>query len=485
MQTVWWIVLAVVVILLVVVAVRTFTFGRRSEEVPSQNKPAVDVAAAAEHLAEAVRSQTFLAGDNAAPDREAFVSLWASLEKMYPRLHAALERETVGELALLYTWKGTRPELEPVLFAAHQDVVPVDPATLSEWKHLPFAGEIAEGFVWGRGTLDCKNQLIGVMEAVESLLLSGFQPERTIYLAFGHDEETGGEGAKLIVNLLKSRGVRLSALVDEGGEVVKDMLPGVKTPVGLVGVAEKGYLTLELSVECPPGHSSMPPAQTAIGIISKAVTRLEATPMPGKISMFETLFRAVGSSLPLGMRAVFANLWLFGPLVKPVLEKAPQTNAMLRTSTAVTVINGGIKDNILPRQAKVTVNFRLLPGDSQEDVIRHVREVVADERVKIEKYGKGGWESSPVSPITSRFYQELAGTARQVFEGAEISPYLMLGATDARSYTPICDNVFRFSPVTADKEDLERVHGINERLSLEDVERMVQFFSLLMRAWSK
>ena len=269
-------------------------------------------------------------------------------KEMYPLLHQTLKCEIVKNRSLLYTWEGTRPELKPILIMAHQDVVPVDPDSLSTWTHPPFSGEIADGYIWGRGALDIKSQVVAALETVELFLKEGFHPQRTLYLAFGEDEEVGGLGAQAIVELLKSRNVRLATVVDEGGLVMKDFFPGVTTPVAMVGVAEKGYLTLKLTAEGTPGHSSTPPTHTAIGILAEAITRIEAAPLPADINVSLPMYRSIGSELPFKFRLVLANLWLLGGLAEAELSKKPTTNAGIRTTTAVTIIQGGIKDNIIP-----------------------------------------------------------------------------------------------------------------------------------------
>jgi carboxypeptidase PM20D1 len=246
-----------------------------------------------------VRLQTISHAEKEHTDYRPFTRLHAALEKMYPRLHATLQREVVNQYSLLYTWPGREPGLDAVLLYGHLDVVPADPATLTEWTHPPFSGIIADGSMWGRGVLDMKGTVITLCEAVEGLIKVGYQPERTLYLAFGHDEEIGGlDGARAIAGLLETRGVRLAALCDEGGSIMQDVIPGVQLPVALIGIAEKGYVTLELKVEGRPGHSSMPSSHTAIGVLSRAIARIEANPMPARLSMIKLMFDEIGVFMP-------------------------------------------------------------------------------------------------------------------------------------------------------------------------------------------
>jgi carboxypeptidase PM20D1 len=441
----------------------------------------LDVAA---HLAEVIQCET-ISGETKKPDVvEAFQEMQSVLRRNFPLLHNTLHLDVVDHFSLLYTWQGEQPQLDPVLLAAHQDVVPVDPNTLSAWDYPPFSGAIADGYVWGRGTMDVKCQLITVMEAVELLLQSGYRPQRTIYLAFGHDEETGGQGAAHILELLKLREVKLAAVLDEGGGVTEGTLPEVEIPLALIGTVEKGSLTLELSVEEPPGHSSAPPQHTSIGILAKALTRLEVSPMPANLRQIEPMFSAIQPYLPFYLRLSFANLWLFGRLLRRRLEKNPQSNALIRTTSAITMINAGIKVNILPPKATALVNYRLLPGDSVEQVISHTRRAVADKRVNIRQHSPGR-PASKVSRTDSQAFRTLSSVVRGVFGDIPVAPFLVLGATDARQYTQISDDVYRFSPFRATAADMGRVHGINERISVNNLELMVKFFQQLIRVWGE
>ena len=296
-----------------------------------------------------------------------------------------MQRENVGRDALLFTWRGTDSTLAPIVLMGHMDVVPVAPGTDSLWKHGAFSGDIADGFIWGRGSLDDKGTVLGVLEACEALIASGFKPSRTIILSFGADEEAGGEsGAKVIAALLESRGIKPLFVLDEGGTVVKGAIGGITKPVALIGIAEKGYLTVEMKVRAEGGHSSMPPKHTAAGILATAITRLEGHPMRASIGATTgKLFDAIGREMSFGRRIVFANRFLFDPLIERQLAAAPGTDATLRTTTAVTMLEGSPKDNVLPSQAKAAVNFRILPGDSVAGVIAHMRGVIDDDRVEL------------------------------------------------------------------------------------------------------
>jgi carboxypeptidase PM20D1 len=372
-----------------------------------------------------------------------------------------------------------------VLLCGHLDVVPPDPVTLAEWTYDPFSGEVADGQVWGRGALDMKGTVITLLEAVEALLKTGYQPERTLYLGLGHDEEIGGiDGARCLSSLLEERGVRLSAVIDEGGNIMEGMVPGVTLPVALVAVSEKGFASVELKVEGRPGHSAMPPPHTAIGVLSRAITRLETAPMPADLRYIKLMFDHLGIFLPFKLRLAFANSGLMRGVLLKNLSAAPTTNSMVRTTMAATVISGGVTDNVLPAQARVVVNCRILPGDTREKLVSHMRRTINDEAVQIYLPADASWEAAPVSPVESPVFANLSRTIRQIFPEAVVAPFLASGATDIRYYRPLTENLFRFSPFVLNNELLKTVHGIDERVSLETLERMVQFYAQLIKSWT-
>jgi carboxypeptidase PM20D1 len=367
---------------------------------------------------------------------------------------------------------------------AHQDVVSAEPATLSQWTHPPFEGRIADGFIWGRGTLDIKNQLIGIMEAAETLLQQGYQPERTVLFGLGHDEETGGvNGCKVLGQLLHERGMRLAGIVDEGGGIFEGVAAGARGPVALVGVSEKGYLTTEVSVSGQPGHSSTPPPQTAIGILARALARLEAHPMPTHLRRLRPMYHGIGRAAPLYIQIAFANVWLFGPLLKRWLTRIPEMNASIRTTTALTIIQGGIEDNTIPAEAKATVNFRLLPGDSIAKVLEHARKVIADDRVKIQPVEGKFNEALPISPVNGQPYRGLSEVIRQVFDDPPIAPFVMLGGTDCQHFVPVCPAIYRFTSLVMDKSFMGLEHGVNERIPVAGMVNMVRFYARLLQVW--
>jgi len=464
-----------------VILARTLLFTSKQVQV----EPVTDIAVskkAAQRLSEAIQFKTVSYQNPQQFEKEEFLGLHTYLEKAFPRVHAVLTREVVGEYSLLYCWKGRSEQVKPLLLMAHIDVVPVEPGTEPGWTYPPFKGCIADGYIWGRGSMDLKGSVLAILEAVETLLKNGFCPERTVYLAFGHDEEVGGHhGASQIVALLKSRGISLEYVLDEGGSITEGVVPGVSTPVALVGIAEKGYLSLELTVEAAGGHSSMPPRDSALNIVAKAVYNLEENQMPAKIEgTTKQMFEYVGPEMSFVKKMVFANTWLFGWLVKRQLARSPETDALIRTTTAPTIAEGGTKENVLPKKVRFVVNFRILPGDTVEQVINHAQKTINDPRVKITPLEKA-WEQSIVSNIKSKSFETLQKTIRQIFPGTAVAPYLVVGATDSRYYTELTSNVFKLVPILVTPEDLNRVHGVDERISLEDHEQAVKFYVQLIR----
>lgn len=473
--------LLLVLALVLAVVVNTWRKGSRQLEVAPVTPVAVDGAAVARRLAGAIAFRTMASLDDAEASADEFRKLHAYLAEQFPKVHAALKREVVGH-SLLFTWEGSDPKARPIALMAHQDVVPIAPGTEKAWKVAPFGGLIEDGFIWGRGAWDNKGNLFGQMEAVELLLSRGFKPRQTIYFVMGSDEEVGGlRGARRVAELLTSRGVKLDFVLDEGLLITDGVLTGLSQPAALVGVAEKGYGTYFLSLDATPGHSSMPPKQTAIGVMAAGLSRLESQQFPAAIKgvaaeMFDTLAPEMGGF----SRVALSNLWLFGPLVRAQLEKSPSTDAMLRTTTALTIFNAGNKDNVIPGHADAAVNFRLLPGDRLADVEAHVEKAMAHDAVKLQRSPSNA-EPSPVSPTSASGYQAINRTVREIFPGTLVAPGLMIAGTDSRHFTPLSDNIYRFSPVRARPEDLPRFHGTNERISVANLVEVVQFYHQLLR----
>ncbi|HEX4909305.1 MAG TPA: M20 family peptidase [Permianibacter sp.] len=483
--------LAVAVALLLIAAINTALTPSRQPQVTAMDGAALSTPAqlqqAAARLAAAIRKTTVSSQTDPALNREQFLALHAQFEQDYPLLHQHLQREIIGDYSLLYRWPGQDEQAAAIVLMAHMDVVPIAPGTDEQWQVPPFAGVVQDGFVWGRGAWDDKGNLIAQLEAVEALLASGFVPKRTVYLVYGADEEVGGDrGAKAIATLLQQRGVRAEFVLDEGMLITDGMIAGLSAPAALIGVAEKGYLSVNVQLRTTPGHSSMPPTNGAGAIeqLLKILQRLQQQPFPARIEgVAREMFETLGPEMHGMSRLALTNLWLFEPLVKAQLAQAPGTNAMLRTTTAFTMINAGNKDNVLPGEANATINFRLLPGTRRDDVLAHVAQqanAVVDEQAYTLTALPHGSEPSPVSATASRGYQWIARSLRELQPELLVAPGLMLGASDSRHFSVISEQIFRFSPIRAKPDDLARFHGSNERLSLADLELMLRFYRRLL-----
>lgn len=471
-----------ILVLAAVLAVRASTLESRQVTAEPVSDLSIDTNGAALRLAGAVRFPTISHEQGKNVEAAAFLGLHQYLETSFPRVHQTLLREPVANYSLLYTWPGSRRDLQPVLLLSHLDVVPVEPGTEGKWTKPPFSGTIAGGYIWGRGTLDDKISVLAILEAIETLLSRGFQPERTVLLAFGHDEEVGGlRGAAAIAKLLESRGTRAEFILDEGGVIAKGMIAGLDKPVAMISTAEKGFVTVVLTARTQGGHSSMPPRHTAIGLLSEAVRKLEDNPMPAQLSgPTRESFAFLAPELPFLPRLLLANLWLFEPLVTKQFSGSPASNARLRTTTAATMIRAGVKENVLPSEAKAWVNFRIRPGDSVKDVLEHVRATVGPE-IQVAVSGQLSVEPSTESRTDAASFRLLQTTLAQVFPGMLASPNLLSGGTDTKHYRNLSPNVYRFLPVPVTDEDLGRFHGIDERIGIEDYAGAVRFYAQLVR----
>jgi len=475
-------------LLLTVLVVGAVVLGARALRLPSRQVPAppaparaVDAERVAGHLAEAIRIPTIsYSSEPADLQAGAFRDLAAWLAATYPGLHRALALERVSDHSLVYTWAGSVPTLPPLLLLAHQDVVPaVDP---ERWSHPPFAGAVADGFVWGRGAIDDKGPLVAICEAVEALVAEGFAPRRTVLLAFGHDEEVGGPaGAVKIAEQLAARGVRAGLVLDEGYALLeKGTVPGFDGVVAPIGVAEKGYATLEVVARAAGGHSSTPPRATAAGALARAITRLEENPFPiGVGGVTGSFFAWLAPELPLPARVAVANADLLAPLLSGPVRGEPGLNALLRTTTAVTMLSGAPKDNVLPVEAIARVNFRILPGETAASVLARVQQTVSAPDVEA-RFGGEHRDPSPVSPSDGPAFALLQRTIGELFPGAVVAPALVVGGTDARYYHVLADAVYRFAPFRYGPADIKLPHGIDERLAVSNLADAVRFYARLI-----
>jgi carboxypeptidase PM20D1 len=442
----------------------------------------VDPAQTAAHLSRAIRFKTVSTQDRALFDPVLFKAFQDWLGETYPSFYASVDTELVLGSTQLNIWQGSDASLDPVLFLAHQDVVPADEGEGSGWEKPPFSGLIEGGFIWGRGAIDDKGSLIALLEAADRLAASGYQPKRTIIFGFGHDEEVGGTGAQALSKLFKERDIHPWAVIDEGGAITTNM-PDVAGPVARIGVAEKGYLTLSLTSHAKGGHSSTPPKITALGELSRAIAALEATPFTQKLDpvLIQMLHATARSEeVGFGKRLILSNLWLFGGLVEGQMKKSNSGAAMLGTTIAPTILNAGIKENALPREATALVNFRLAARDSVAGVVEHVKNAINNPNIDVVVLDPPGNEPSPVSQIGTGPYAWLESAVHDGFPDTLVAPNVVLGGTDSRYFAIVTDDIYRFAPYTFDSSDFSRIHGLNERMGVEDFAHGVQVYYLLL-----
>ena len=471
----------VIAVLVLIIAVKTARFKPLASVSDSGYSPDGGTADA-ERLAEAARVRTVSYIDGDKIDRDAFLQFHGLLEKQFPLLHARCEKTVVGGFSLLYHLQSDHPEPKgrPVLVTAHMDVVPVEAGTEDAWTEPAFSGHISDGFVWGRGTLDTKEHLIGAMAGLERVLSKGILPARDVYLAFGHDEELSGlEGAGQLAALFKARGLDFEFVLDEGSFAVRGALSGIDKPLALVGVGEKGYANIRLTVTRDGGHASMPAPHTSLGILAKAICRIEAHPMrPRLIAPTRAFLLRVGPHMTGFNKVILANLWLFKPLFLRVFSKTNTGGALLRTTTAVTMAQGSPAPNVVPQKASAVVNCRILPGDDGTSVLAHFRKRTKGLGVDVEPLTLEG-PSETLSPADSDAFHYLEGLINEFCPGSIVAPYLLTAASDAKKYECVSKNVFRFTPCVIDSEDMARFHGTNERVSISNINRCVDFFAAL------
>lgn len=465
--------------------IRAARFTPKKEEHEVLEKENVNVDRYRKHLSEAIRIKTVSHVNPDDTDWGEFDRFREFLKSEYPLIAEKLSLEIVGRSSLIYRWDGKDPTLDPIALLSHQDVVPLEEGTEDDWTHPGFDGFDDGEFIWGRGALDMKNHLIAVMESVETLLEEGFEPERDVYLLFGENEEVMSpedNGAMKIVAALKSRGIHLDSVLDEGGAMLPVNIKGVidnKLLAG-IGIAEKGYADFEISLRGKGGHSSQSPKHTAIGKMADVIKDIEDHQFKSHISdnVFE-LFSEIGRNCTYPVRLVTCNLKFMKPVMKAVMKQIPPAAAFIRTTTGITMAEGSPSANVLPQKASITVNFRMMPGTTVEDVEKHIRKVVRNKDIEI-KLLKGKNPSS-FSPTDSRCFNIIRKLAVAANENTIVAPFLVMGGTDAYHYQPICENVYRYAPFRASTELLLTTHGTNERLPIECIEDSVAFFKRYVR----
>ncbi|MBS1542483.1 MAG: M20 family peptidase [Bacteroidetes bacterium] len=466
-------VLGILVLALVLfILVRTLMSTSKSVTVAPVN-PVKVADEALIRLQKAIQFKTVSYSYDAKFDSVEFVGLHRHLASAFPLVHSMLEKKTI-QYSLLYKWAGTDNSLKPILLMSHMDVVPVDDGTLKDWDAPPFSGEIINGNIYGRGTMDDKVSLLAILEAVEESLRAGLKPKQTIYLAFGQDEELGGvQGAGSIAKYLDEQGVKLAFVIDEGGYMVEKMIPGLEKSLAVINVAEKGYVSFELTITTKGGHSSAPPTDNTIGSLAKAITKLESNQFPYKTNpVIDKQVEIMGPHMPFMQKMAFANTWLFGSKIQEAL--------VAHTTTAPTIIRGGIKDNVIPTTASSVINFRVMTGETIDEVQKHIQETINDDRITVKAVGFHA-EASPVSDYESASYKLIEKTILQLSPNTIVTPGLVSGGTDTKHYVSIAENVYRFFPIRVNQSNSTGFHGINEHLDVNNYKEIVQFYHQLIQ----
>ncbi len=474
MKKVLFLLILLFLIFLAVILYNTLNFKTSQTNVEAIEK--IDIReGAALRLAEAISIRTVSFEDEADFDSTQFELFNAFISDKYPNLVSKTEHITFNSYSHLFKLKGSDANLDPVILMGHHDVVPI--ASPAIWSVHPFTEGIKNDTIYGRGAIDDKAAVIGILEAIEQLLLEGFSPKRSVYFAFGHDEEVSGQrGAVEIVKHLQDQNVQAAFVLDEGGALTTNLIPGVKENTAIIGIAEKGYTSFELSTNMMGGHSSQPAKETSIDVLATAISKLKANPLPRKITpVLDAFMDHIGPYMDVKARLVFANRWLFQSLLLNEYEKSAQGNATIRTTTSPTIFEAGIKENVIPTASRAVVNFRIIPGETIETVKEHILSTIDDERVEVALKGSGS-NPSPISPIDNEPYRMITQSIRELYPNVVTTPNLLVGATDSRFYTPISKNIYRFTPIHMSPKNINCFHGVDERISVEEFENAIRFY---------
>ena len=458
---------------------RTFTFSSSQITVKPISPVEID------HLAisrfqESLRIKTISHEDRNDFDSTAFRKFNIFILNNYPLVDSLLTHQIFNEFSHLYTWQGSDQSLKPIILMGHLDVVPI--ASPDKWSVDPFAGEIRDNIIWGRGTIDDKFTVVGLLEAAEMLLSEGFQPKRTIYFSFGHDEEVGGNyGAVPISEYFKEANIEAELILDEGYAITEQLIPGVAPDVAMIGIAEKGSTTLSLSLNMTGGHSSRPAKETAIDVLATAISKLKANPLPARFTEpMEGFIDQLGPEMSFFNKMVFANRDIFGPLIIGTYEKSGGSgNALIRTTTSPTIFQAGIKENVIPTYAEAIVNFRIIPGETSEEIRDHVIKTIDDDRISVEYQGFNS-VASAVSPKEGQAYALVNRTIKEVFPEVLTAPNLVIGATDSRHFKDISPNIYRFVPYHINEDNIDSFHGVDEHIPVEDYKDAIRFYRQLI-----
>lgn len=470
-------VLIIILMFLLVIIVRTLLFKPNNIEKRNVDEIDFDVDKAISNLQKLVKCKTISYFDHSLEDDKEFNKLVKMLPKLYPNVCKKLKLTKFDGRALLFHWQGKKSE-NPAVFMAHYDVVPVEE---ENWTKPAFEGLIEDNIMWGRGTLDTKVTFNGVLSAGEHLLSKGFVPEHDIYFAFSGGEEVNGPGAENIVKYFQEKNITPSFVLDEGGAVVSDVFPGLKQPCGLVGIAEKGYINMTLSVKSAGGHASAPKPHTPIGVLAKACNDIENNPFPIRFTdPVLKMFNELGRRSIFLYRMIFANLWAFGWVLDLICRKSGgQINALLRTTCAFTQAKGSNAANVIPPSASMTANMRLSPAETVDSAIDYIRKVINNPDIEITLSDPA--EPSRISITDCDGYKWITNAIEDTWKGCVTAPYLMVQCSDSKSYGVISDRVYRFSATDLTNEEMNSIHGNDEHIRLDTIKRAVEFFIRVMR----
>ena len=471
-----WILLGIVVLFLAVIIIRALLFIPKSQRQTDSRQVSFDRDAAVAALQKLIQCKTISDYDHANEDDAEFQKLVDLLPELYPHVFRVCSFQQLPDRGLLLCWKGKSAD-SPSVMMSHYDVVPVREEL---WEKPPFAGIIEDGVLWGRGTLDTKVTLNGALFGANHLIAEGFVPENDVYFAFSGGEEVNGMGAVHIVNYFRDHGITPALVLDEGGAVVENVFPGVTVPCGMVGIAEKGMINMRYSVQSGGGHASAPPVKTPITTLASVCRKVIDHPFKMDLNapaaqMFDTLARYSGFLY----RLIFANLWCFKPALDLICRlSGGEMNALVRTTTAFTQMEGSRARNVIPAKAHLVSNMRLSPAVSVAEAEAYLKKVVNDPQVELTILESH--EPSPVSETGCDSYYKVADAVAETWEGTVVTPYLMVQCSDSRHYRDISRHVYKFSAMDLTSDERKTIHGNNERIRLETIAKAVEFYIRLL-----
>jgi carboxypeptidase PM20D1 len=510
MKKLIFIIVGIILLLLIIILIKTFTYPfKKANAYTSGGWKMVKDDSAIQRLSGGLKIPSVSSGELGKFNYAPFDTIKEYLKASYPLVYQNTEFVEVNTYGLVFRLKGSNPSLNPILFLSHTDVVPPGDAEVKdksenifrpdekplpavsevseEWDYGPFSGAVAHGRIYGRGAIDMKGMLFSLLESMNNLIKTKHTPQRDIYLAFGFDEEVGGQqGAVKIAGYFKSKNIEFDAVYDEGGLILeKGSVNGINSDIAVIGCAEKGFLSVKIKVKGLGGHSSMPPTESAIGKAAVIMQRLESDQMkPVVTPLINQFFTNVGGSMSFVNRVAIANQWLLKPVLLSQLTKNNSTNALVRTTTALTMMKGSDAPNVLSPEVEFVVNFRLLPGNSVKEVKQHIAEATKGFDVEIEEIDTVK-EASAVSPTNTKAFKLIESAIKEIHPSAVATPYLTVGATDAYKYQIVSKNIYRFMPIKINNAEKQSIHSTNEYLSIENYIKMIHYFEYIMRNYDK